>query len=165
MPWARHSSGSCGGIASAAVTTRKKSLHLPRRLKRNQDLAALLPHRRPDMGHAARCQDGITGVERHPVVPDLDQERALHGVEPLVLGMMQVARRAALGMEGVFEDEETGAVLGRHLERNGANAEAALQAEAVSAGRDEGSRRLRGRSLRRVGHGATSVLDDAWVER
>lgn len=77
--------------------------------------SALLPNRCPDMGHTARRQHGITGVERHPVVTDLDQERALERAEPLVLRVMQVARRAALRVEGVLEDEEAVTVLGGHV--------------------------------------------------
>ncbi|MGI8824190.1 MAG: hypothetical protein ACR2JC_00825 [Chloroflexota bacterium] len=48
---------------------------------------------------------------------------------------------------------------------DGANAEPAPQAEAIGARRDDESRRLRGWRLRKVGHDATSVLDDAGAER
>jgi hypothetical protein len=46
---------------------------------------------------------------------------------------MQVSRRAALRVEGVFKNEETAAIGCGHLEVNGANAESAMLAEPIFA--------------------------------
>src|SRR5579859_2329432 len=98
-------------------------------------------------------------MEMEAVVADLEEELAFDGVEPFVLVVMHVARRAALRVERVLQDQETAAILRRHLEGDGANAESPLLAKAVGAGCDAQARRTARRTLQRVAHRVASVFD------
>ncbi len=95
MPCARHSAGSCGGIAFAFVTSRKNASIRPAGHERDQDPTARVADVRPDVGHLARREERVARLEPEPLRPDLDKELALKGVEPLVLIIVQVPRRAA----------------------------------------------------------------------
>jgi hypothetical protein len=90
----------------------------------------------------ARREERVAWPEREALRANLDQKLALDDIEPLVLLIVQVSGRAAPGVEGVLKDEQAAAVLGRHLEVDGADAEAAPLAEAVCSGGDEGGHRL-----------------------
>jgi hypothetical protein len=69
----------------------------------------------------ARCKERITGVEAEPFVSDLDEELTFDRVKPFILLVVEMSRRATLGVERVFEDEQTTAVARDDLKVNGAN--------------------------------------------
>jgi hypothetical protein len=87
----------------------------------------------------------------------LDDELAFNGVEPLVLIVVEVSRRAAPLVEGVFQDEQTVAVLGAHLEGNGADAEPSVLAESVFACGDSKDRGDVGGGSHRFVHGGPPI--------
>src|SRR5689334_17205020 len=99
------------------------------------------------MRHLTRCEYRIARFEAEPLMPDLEQELAFQGVEPLVLVVMQVARRAALRVERVLKDKEAAGALPGHLEGNGANAESPRFTEEVCACSDRDDRWITSRSV------------------
>jgi hypothetical protein len=84
------------------------------------------------MGNLAWGQQRLTRVEEETLCSHLKLELAFEDIEPFILVVMQVASRATFRMEGVLKDEETVRVGHKHFEGNGANAQSALAAFAIS---------------------------------
>jgi hypothetical protein len=70
-------------------------------------------------------------LEAQAFLTDLDKKLAFDYVEPLVLVIMEVSGRAAFGVEGVLENEETAAVMWDNLESNRAHAKSPMLTESV----------------------------------
>jgi hypothetical protein len=114
----------------------KKRFHFAGGRKSDQDPAVFVADVRPDMGHLAWRKQRIARSQSIPLFSHLDYELTFNSVEPFILVIMQVSRRAALLSESVLDNEETAAVLLGHLEGNRANAKPPLFAESVFACRD-----------------------------
>jgi hypothetical protein len=98
------------------------------------------------MRHLARRKQGITGLESQPFLSNLNDKIAFGRIEPLVLIVMQVPRRAAFCVKGIFQNEQPAAILRDDLEVNGTDAEAALFTKSVFACLDpQHGRKIRGR--------------------
>lgn len=59
----------------------------------------------PDMGYAAWCQQRITWREPKSLLANLDDELALKRAEPLVLVVVQMARRSTPGVKRILQYE------------------------------------------------------------
>lgn len=81
-------------------------------------------------------------MEREPLVPDLHLKITGDDVEPLILLVMEVTRRATLRVERVLQDKETLAALPAHLELDRADAQPARLAEAIRARQNTQRRRV-----------------------
>jgi len=98
--------------------------------------------------YTPRAQHRVAAPQCLPLVPHLDRELALEGVEPLVLVEMQMPRRTALAVEGVLEHQQAAA--GRdHLEVDRADAESPVLTGTVRARRHEECGRRAGRLANR----------------
>ena len=70
MPWARHSAGSCGGMALALVSSRKNASILPAGANATR-IPCALADARPDVRHAPRRVDGAEVVLGEAVVAEV----------------------------------------------------------------------------------------------
>src|SRR5689334_3712944 len=104
----------------------EESLHFPGRQKLDQDAPAPLANKGPHVRNPARGQQRITSMEMEALRPHLELELALKNVEPFLLLVMQVTRRATLRQERILKDEHTVRVRRRHLKRNSTDAQAPL---------------------------------------
>jgi hypothetical protein len=107
----------------------------------------------PDVGHAARREQGVAGLQDEALRANFHQELPFHGVEPLILVVVQVARRAAGGVERVLDDQDAPALLRADLEADLTHAQPAPLAVAVGAGGEGG----RGRLVREAESGFRSI--------
>jgi len=92
IPWARHSPGSCGGIALAFVTSRKKASIWTAGINAIRILPRVSPTYAQTRGTWRGASSESPGFSR--ILSYLDDVLAFNCVEPLVLVVMQVARRA-----------------------------------------------------------------------
>lgn len=147
IPWASHRAGFWGGIASACVTSRKKASIFPGGV----NAIRILPKPPPVYAHTWGTWRGASsespGRSRCLCSPTSDEEFALDGVEPLVLLVVEVARRAALLAERVFQDQHAGRILGGYFELDRADAKAPHLAEAVFPSLHEQVSRVRRRTV------------------
>src|SRR6478672_11670646 len=124
----------------------EERLHLPGGREGDEDAPAPRADMRPDVRDAPWRQQRVAGTQPRTLIADLDHELAFECVEDLVLLVVQMAWRSALRGEDVLQDEEVATViLRRHLELDGADAEAAMLAEAVPASGNIQRRRSCGR--------------------
>jgi hypothetical protein len=76
------------------------------------------------MGNLPRPKDGVSRFQTMPLSADLHQILTFNHIEPLVLIVVQMPRRAALLLVAMLHDEETAlAILSGHFEgrRTGGN--------------------------------------------
>src|ERR1700694_2009914 len=114
----------------------EEGFHFPSGQKRDQNSATRITGKCPDMGNLAWCQQRITRLEMYTFRSNLELELAFKDIEPFILFVMQMTCRATFHQEGVLKDEETTWVRRGHLEGNGANAQSALFAKAISTSCD-----------------------------
>ena len=136
MPCARQSAGSWGGMALAAVTTRKNASIFPAGMNAISMRPDACADVRPHVRHLARRQQRVAGTQQGPLLPHLHQEVAFDGIEPFILVVMQMARRATFGVERILKDEQTTGILRANLERDPADAKAARFPKSISACRN-----------------------------
>jgi len=102
------------------------------------------------VGHVSRREQRVTGVECETLVTHFHQELARDDVEPLVLVVVEMPRRATLRVESVLKHEEAVAALPGHLELDRAHAQPARLAVAIGARRDTNDgRRMHGTLIHR----------------
>jgi hypothetical protein len=106
---------------------------------------------RPGGWHGSEGSKLTTNEQAQSLIADLKGNFAFHDVEPFLLRIVQVKRRAFAWLEiAVFDDEEVaGGVVGDNLEGQRTEAECVWKAEAILPGGDgmeRGRRRRRGLS-------------------
>src|SRR4051794_29571142 len=77
----------------------EKRLHLASRLVDIDDLAFLVAHTGPHMGHLARQEDALPGTHAKLLLANVKLKLPIHDVDPLILVVMAVARAAAVAGE------------------------------------------------------------------
>src|SRR5260370_6210728 len=123
----------------------KEGFHVPSREKRDEKPATCLTDKGPDMGNPARCQQRITRLEAKTLCSHLELELAFEDIEPFILVIMQMACRTTFGQEGILQNKRITWGRRTHLEGNGANAQSAALAFAISTRCEKQSRPLASR--------------------
>src|ERR1700687_208483 len=91
-------------------------------------------YKSPCVRYLSRAETGIARVQPETLAPDFNDVFSFNGVPPLVLIVVQMARRAALLPVRMLHDKETtAAVLRRDLEIGRADTEGAVFAKSVLA--------------------------------
>src|SRR5216683_5084713 len=118
----------------------EEGFHFPSREKRDENPATCRTFKGPDMGNLARCQQRITRLEAKTLCPHLELELAFEDREPFILVIMQMACRTTFGQEGVLQEKRITWGRRTHLEGNGAHAQSAALAFAISTRYEKQSR-------------------------
>src|SRR5712691_6300370 len=135
-PYSRILRGHRVGLAHLA----EEGFHFPSREKGDENPATCRTFKGPDMGNLARCQQRITRLEAKTLCPHLELELAFEDREPFILVIMQMACWTTFGQEGVLQEKRITWGRRTHLEGNGANAQPATLAFAISTGGEKQSR-------------------------
>jgi len=94
----------------------EERLHFARRLEHIHHLSRLVAHAGPDMVNLARCENGLPCPQTKLIVAYLKIKLTIDDIKPLILIMVDVARRATFARRGKLENtERTICVLRRYL--------------------------------------------------
>ncbi len=124
----------------------KEALHSAGWRERDQNPAAVATDVGPHVRYLARSQQRIARSQPELLLADFEDKLTFNHMEPLVLVVVQVSRRATLGTESVFENKQTATIPGGKSEGDRANAKSAMLSKAVFACRDSEHTRNASRS-------------------